>query len=336
MAPRVGIAGYGLAGRYFHAPLLKAAEFDVVGTLTTKPDRKAAAISDFPEISVVESIEELLKLNLDLLVVASANNAHASQAIAGLKAGVPVVVDKPMGRTLKETKEIIDFSRQINVPVTTYFNRKWDSDALTIKRIIKEGTLGNIFRLDSRFERFKPDLTPGSWRESQTASEGGGNLLDLQPHLVSTALDWFGPAELITSSVRSIRGGSDDDITLVLKHESGVDSYLSASAINGAPGPRIRVTGDKGSLIINDLDPQEPLLKSGKYPKGGQWSESTKSEAFLHLGDKVISYPSIDGNYSLFYIQVKQALSGGVWPVTTDEALSVAEIIDKAREISFR
>ena len=336
MAPRVGIAGYGLAGRYFHAPLLKAAEFDVAGTLTTKPDRKAAAISDFPEISVVESIEELLKLNLDLLVVASANNAHASQAIAGLKAGVPVVVDKPMGRTLKETKEIIDFSKQVNVPVTTYFNRKWDSDALTIKKIIKEGTLGNIFRLDSRFERFKPELTPGSWRESQTASEGGGNLLDLQPHLVSTALDWFGPAELISSSVRSIRGGSDDDITLVLKHESGVDSYLSASAINGAPGPRIRVTGDKGSLIINDLDPQEPLLRSGKYPKGGQWSERTKSEAFLHLGDKVISYPSVDGNYSLFYIQVKQALSGGVWPVTTDEALSVAEIIDKAREISFR
>lgn len=336
MAPRVGIAGYGLAGRYFHAPLLKAAEFDVVGTLTTKPDRKAAAISDFPEISVVESIQELLKLNLDLLVVASANNAHASQAIAGLKAGIPVVVDKPMGRTLKETKEIIDFSKQVNVPVTTYFNRKWDSDALTIKKIIKEGTLGNIFRLDSRFERFKPELTPGSWRESQTASEGGGNLLDLQPHLVSTALDWFGPAELISSSVRSIRGGSDDDITLVLKHESGVDSYLSASAINGAPGPRIRVTGDKGSLIINDLDPQEPLLRSGKYPKGGQWSESTKSEAFLHLGDKVISYPSVDGNYSLFYIQVKQALSGGVWPVTTDEALSVAEIIDKAREISFR
>jgi len=336
MAPRVGIAGYGLAGRYFHAPLLKAAEFDVAGTLTTKPDRKAAAISDFPEISVVESIEELLKLNLDLLVVASANNAHASQAIAGLKAGVPVVVDKPMGRTLKETKEIVDFSKQVNVPVTTYFNRKWDSDALTIKKIIKEGTLGNIFRLDSRFERFKPELTPGSWRESQTASEGGGNLLDLQPHLVSTALDWFGPAELISSSVRSIRGGSDDDITLVLKHESGVDSYLSASAINGAPGPRIRVTGDKGSLIINDLDPQEPLLRSGKYPKGGQWSESTKSEAFLHLGDKVISYPSVDGNYSLFYIQVKQALSGGVWPVTTDEALSVAEIIDKAREISFR
>jgi predicted dehydrogenase len=336
MAPRVGIAGYGLAGRYFHAPFLKAADFEVVGALTTKPERKAAAISDFPKIRVVESIEELLKLNLDLLVVASANKAHASQAIAGLKAGVPVVVDKPMGRTLKETKEIVDFSKQVNVPVTTYFNRKWDSDALTIKKIIKEGILGNIFRLDSRFERYRPELSPESWRENQTAIEGGGNLLDLQPHLVSTALDWFGPANLITASVRSLRGGSDDDVTLVLEHTNGVDSYLSVSSINAAPGPRIRITGDKGSLVINEIDPQEPLLKSGKFPKNGQWPESTKSEAFLHLGDKVISYPSIDGNYSLFYIQVKQALSGGAWPVTTDEALSVAEIIDKAREISFR
>jgi scyllo-inositol 2-dehydrogenase (NADP+) len=336
MAPRVGIAGYGLAGRYFHAPFLKAADFEIVGALTKKPERKAAAISDFPEISVVESIEELLKLNLDLLVVASANSAHASQAIAGLNAGVPVVVDKPMGRTLKETKEIVDFSKQVNVPVTTYFNRKWDSDALTIKKIIKEGILGNIFRLDSRFERYRPDLNPESWRENQTAIEGGGNLLDLQPHLVSTALDWFGPANLISASVRSLRGGSDDDVTLVLEHASGVDSYLSVSSINAAPGPRIRITGSKGSLVINEIDPQEPLLKSGKHPKNGKWSESTKSEAFLHLGDKVISYPSIDGNYSLFYIQVKQALSGGNWPVTTDEALCVAEIIDKAREISFR
>jgi len=283
MAPRVGIAGYGLAGRYFHAPFLKAADFEIVGALTTKPERKAAAISDFPEISVVESIEELLQLNLDLLVVASANSAHASQAISGLKAGVPVVVDKPMGRTLKETREIVDLSKQVNVPVTTYFNRKWDSDALTIKKIIKEGILGNIFRLDSRFERYRPDLNPESWRENQSAIEGGGNLLDLQPHLVSTALDWFGPANLILASVRSLRGGSDDDVTLVLEHASGVDSYLSVSSINAAPGPRIRITGSKGSLVINEIDPQEPLLKSGSNQKMVSGQKAQRVKHFYNL-----------------------------------------------------
>jgi predicted dehydrogenase len=176
----------------------------------------------------------------------------------------------------------------------------------------------------------------GSWRESQSFSEGGGNLLDLQPHLISTALDWFGPAALVASSVRSIRGASDDDVTLILKHQGGVDSYLSVSSINAAPGPRIRITGDKGSLVINDLDPQESLLKSGQYPVGGVWNQSTKSVATLHFGNKTIDYPSLDGNYAQFYIQVKQALKGGAWPVTTDEALAVARIIDEAQEISFR
>ncbi len=334
--PRVGIAGYGLAGRYFHAPMLKGAGFDVVGALTTNPERKSQAKTDFPQIEVVDTISELLKLDLDLLVVASANNAHAEQAMAGLRAGIPTVVDKPMGRNFTETKMITDLSQELGVPVTTYFNRKFDSDALTIKRIIKEGTLGNVFRLDSRFERFRPELTANSWREQSSAADGGGNLLDLQPHLVSTALDWFGPATLIASSVRSIRGAADDDISLLLKHESGVDSYLSASAINGAPGPRIRLSGDKGSLVITELDPQEMMLKNGMHPEGGRWQQGAKSQAYLQLGDEKREYLCEDGNYTEFYNQVKAALTGGKWPVSIEEALAVAIIIDQARERSFR
>jgi predicted dehydrogenase len=336
MAPRVGIAGYGLAGRYFHAPLLVGAGFEVASILTRNEQRILDAKTDFPNAQICNSLEELLKSKIDLLVVASANNAHAKQAIAGLRSGIPTVVDKPMGRTLAETQSIIDVSKSTGVAVTTYFNRKYDSDALTIKKIIKEGTLGNIFRLDSRFERFRPELTPGSWREQSSAEDGGGNLLDLQPHLVSTALDWFGPATLIASSVRSIRGAADDDISLLLKHESGVDSYLSASAINGAPGPRIRLTGDKGSLVITDLDPQENMLKSGLIPVNGRWEQGAKSSAYIQLGDKQVNYPCEDGNYAQFYNLVKAALAGGPWPVLTSEALAVAKIIDAARANSFR
>lgn len=336
MAPRVGIAGYGLAGRYFHAPLLVGAGFEIVAILTTNSGRISNAKVDFPKANIVSNIDDLLASDLDLLVVASTNDAHALQAIAGLKAGVAVVVDKPMGRTLKETEEIILVSKQTGVAVSTYFNRKWDSDALTIKKIVNEGVLGQIFRLESRFEVFKPELKKDSWREKQSAAEGGGNLLDLQPHLISTALDWFGPAKLISSSVRSIRGASDDDIVLVLKHENGVDSYLSASAVMGSAGPRIRLVGKQATLIIKDLDPQENLLKGGAYPKDGKWQQSTKSAAFIHKADEVMAYPSVDGNYTEYYTQVKAALTGGVWPVSTQEALAVAKIIDQAREISFR
>ena len=337
MTLRVGISGYGLAGRYFHAPLLKGAGFEVAGVLTRNEERAAQARADFPGVTVAKSMDELLALRLDLLVVASANIAHAEEAIAGLRAGVPVVVDKPMGRNLDETEKIIVVSDETGVMVTTYFNRLFDSDALTVKKALAEGVLGNVFRLDSRFERFRPNSNPQSWREANSVADGGGNLLDLGPHLVSLALNWFGPAEVTYASVRSIRGLADDDIVINLKHASGVDSYLSASAIIGADGPRIRLSGSNGSLVIKDLDSQEPRLRTGEYPAGGVWTPPAISRAFIHRGEEVIEYPAEPGNYSTFYSEVGKAIKGeGQWPVTKEDALAVAKILDDARAISIR
>lgn len=335
MALKVGIAGYGLAGRYFHAPLLKGCGYEVSAILTSNELRKAHALEDFPHTTVVSSIEELVSMDLDLVVVASANIAHADQAIAALRAGIPVVVDKPMGRNFEETQRIINTSDAVGVPVTTFFNRRWDSDALTIKKVLASGVLGEIHRMDSRFERFRPELNPDSWRENMSPEDGGGQLLDLQPHLISTAIDWFGKAELITASVRCIRGSADDDSVLVLRHTSGVMSYLSASAVVGAPGPRIRILGSKGALVINDLDPQEALLRQGKYPEGGRWSEPTHSVAQIYRGTEVELVESVSGNYALFYSAVGEAiLHGKSWPVTKEDALLVARIIDQARELN--
>ena len=316
MALRVGLAGYGLAGRYFHAPLLKGCGLELVAVLTTNSERIEHVHADFPEAIIVSNMPELLAHNLDLIVIASVNSVHVEQAIAALHAGVPTVVDKPMGRNLTETLEILKVSDETGVPVTTFFNRLFDSDSLTIKRVIRDNEIGKVFRIDSRFERFRPDLAA---------------------HLVSTALDWFGPAELISASVRSIRGASDDDVVLVLKHKSGVDSYLSASAIVGAPGPRIRMMGTNGALVIGELDPQEALLRAGKVPHQGKWDVSTKSEAHIARGDSISELKVEDGNYARFYELVAGAIAGSnEWPVSKAEIIAVATIIDKARELNFR
>lgn len=337
MVLRVGIAGYGLAGRYFHAPLLKGCGFELTSVLTSNQVRRAHALEDFPAASVVGTMAELVAHDLDLVVVASANLAHAEQAMTALRAGVPVVVDKPMGRNLEETQKIIELSRSLGVPATTFFNRRWDSDALTIKKVIASGVLGEIHRLDSRFERFRPEVNSDSWRENLSAADGGGQLLDLQPHLISTAIDWFGNAELVTASVRSIRGAADDDSVLVLRHNSGVMSYLSASAVVGAPGPRIRILGSKGALVINDLDPQEALLRAGKFPQGGSWSESTLSTAHIYRGAEVEEVEAVPGNYALFYSAVESAIRKDTpWPVSHDDALLVASLIDQARTVGTR
>jgi len=337
MSLRVGIAGYGLAGRYFHAPLLKGCGFEVVAIQTSNHERSAHALADFPKTTVVSNIDELVAQQLDLVVVASANLVHAEHALAAINAGIPVVVDKPMGRTFAETREIINAGQAAGVGVCTFFNRRWDSDALTIKKVLASGVLGEVHRIDSRFERFRPELNTTSWRENMSAADGGGQLLDLQPHLISTAIDWFGTAELVTASVRSLRGGADDDSVVVLRHESGVMSYLSASAVVGAPGPRIRILGTKGALVINDLDPQESLLRAGKFPENGTWTLPTTSQAFIHRADVIEEIESIPGNYGHFYKGVELAITTGApWPVPNSDALLVASIIDQARETGTR
>lgn len=334
---RVGIAGYGLAGRTFHSSLLKGAGFDVAAIMTNNDERRALAREEFPESALVVSIDELIDEDLDLIVIATRNDVHADHAIAALEAGIPVVVDKPTALSLDEVDEILDVADANDVEVTTFFNRLWDSDSLTLKKAMSEGVLGNVFRMDSRYERFRPQRNAHSWRENIPHEEGGGLLLDLQPHLISTALDWFGPAELMYSSVRSIRGGVDDDVVLVLRHESGVDSYLAVSSIVGAPGPRFRVSGDQGSLIVHDVDKQEALLRLGKHPRNGQWDDDTTSPAFLHKGEHVMSYEGVPGNYGIFYEKVHIALElGSEFPISQDFIRSVAMIMDQAREESVR
>ena len=334
---RAAIIGYGLAGRTFHSQLLKCAGFEIAGVMLTSEQRKDQLAADFPSAVAVATIQEIIALKPDLVVVASPNSFHAPQAIELLKAKIPVVVDKPMALNGAETEQIIKVSEQEGVPVTAFFNRRWDSDSLTIKKILSEGTLGNIFRFEARFERFRPLGNPDSWRERLSGAEGGGKLLDLQPHLLSTCIDFFGHGELQYASVRSIRGLSDDDSFLVLKHRNNVDSYLSTCEVMGTPGPRIRLTGDKGSLVIQGLDPQEGYLREGVSPENGKWAVDTRTPALIHRGDEVTEYESVPGDYVQFYLRVKEALtSGSSMPVSTDDALYVAKIIDQARSISVR
>lgn len=331
--PRVGIIGYGLAGRVFHAPILKGTGFEIAGIVTRDPARVAQAKADHPDAQVLSTAAELAKLDLDLVVVASVNQAHFENAVTALDAGIAVVVDKPMARDLSETTRLIDYAAEKNVPITAYYSRRWDSESLTTARVIRDGEIGKVHRIESRFDRWRPEARPDAWREQSTPGSGGGLLLDLQTHLISQALLWAGPAEVAYAQVRSVRGAADDDVTIALHHANGIESWLIVSAVSGFVGPRIRAFGDEAALVIDGLDPQEALLNAGQEPHDGHWGQPIETPARIVRGDESNDITPEQGDYPAFYRACAAALRGeGQWPISTTDVLAVANLIQEAYE----
>jgi scyllo-inositol 2-dehydrogenase (NADP+) len=329
---RVSIIGYGLAGAVFHAPLVAATDgLEVATIVTSDPERQAQASRDHPGARVVASAEEAL--DADLVVVATPNHTHAPLAREALDRGAAVVVDKPLALSADEARSLV---ADAGGRLTVFQNRRWDADQLTLRRLVREGALGEVMRHESRFERWRPEPRPGAWRETRTPEEGGGVLLDLGAHLIDEALQLYGPATGVYAEVASRRGGAaDDDAFVALSHASGTVSHLRASAVTAAPGPRLRVLGSLGAFVVDEVDGQEDALRSGLRPGAGPepWGEVPPgSWGRLVRGDDREPVPSERGAWPAFYSAVSEWVrSGGEPPVDPADAVRVLEVVEAAR-----
>ncbi len=101
----------------------------------------------------------------DLVVISTANSAHVPLGLAAIEAGLPVVMDKPLAPSAADGERLVVAARDRDVPFTVFQNRRWDSDFLTLRRLLGEGALGQPARFESRFERFRPQRDAEAWRE---------------------------------------------------------------------------------------------------------------------------------------------------------------------------
>lgn len=335
---RVALAGYGLAGRVFHAPMIAATDgLDLAAVVTRDAGRAAQARAAHRGVEVVASVDEVLAgpRRCDVLVVAAPNGVHVPLSLAAVAAGVAVVVDKPLAVDADAAARVVAAAAAARVPLTVFQNRRWDFDYLTLNRLIDKDTLGHVHRFESRFERWRPEPKPGSWRERARADEGGGLLLDLGSHLVDQALQLWGPARRVYAEIEVRRPGvaADDDVFVALEHHSGVRSHLWAGALTGAPGPRFRVLGDRGSYVSQWLDPQEEQLRGGMLPTDPEYGVVARERwGSLHAGDHVVPVEPVSGDYAEFYRRLEAALRDGAeLPVDPSEAVDALRVIDAAR-----
>ncbi|MFG2137159.1 Gfo/Idh/MocA family oxidoreductase [Streptomyces sp. NPDC048650] len=341
---RVGLIGYGLAGSVFHAPLIAATDGLVLDTVSTgDPERQAQARTEHPQVRTVDTPGAVLDRadDLDLVVLASPNKTHVPLATAALKAGLPVVVDKPLAGTAAEAEELAALAADRGLLLSVFQNRRWDNDFRTLRKLIEEGALGEVQRFESRFERWRPQ-PKGGWRESGDPEEIGGLLYDLGSHLADQALTLFGPAVSVyaESDVRRPGAEADDDTFIALTHASGVRSHLWVSATAALLGPRLRVLGSRAGYVKHGLDPQEAALREGRRPgdDGAEWGVEPSSHwGRLGAGASPQSggtepVPTLPGDYPAYYAAIARALrDGGEPPVTATEAAATLRVLEAAK-----
>jgi len=336
---RVGLIGFGLAGRVFHAPLISSVEGLELAAVLERSSNKA--VERYPGIVVYRSLDEMLADgSLDLYVVATPNATHFDVASRILTSGRPVVVDKPMAITSPQIAELIRVAGEKNLLLAPFHNRRWDGDFLTIEKLLNEGCLGRLVEFESRFDRWRPTLpTDRLWKVDPNS--GGGTLLDLGSHLVDQALALFGKPLAVGADVRMERTGAtaNDSFEIRLRYPV-LMVRLGSNSLALPPALRFHLRGTEGNYWKNGLDLQETALAKVTRIDDPRWGrEPAANWGVLHVGidggEVARPVEPIPGDYRQYYAGIRDAMLGkGRAPVDAIDAWCGLRIIEWAVESS--
>jgi predicted dehydrogenase len=334
---RAALIGFGLSGEAFHAPLISAVPgIELAAIVSRDAQRRDRAQSRYPDAELLDDADEVWRNadRFDVAVVAAPNRAHVPLASGAIEAGLDVVVDKPLAASASAAGGLVELARQGGRSLIPFQNRRWDGDLLTVRKLIEEGDLGRVHRFESRFERWRPEVSSG-WRDEPDPEEAGGLLFDLGSHLVDQALHLFGSARHVYAELDQRRAGAavDDDDFVALTHASGTRSHLWMSAVAAQSGPRFRVLGAQAAYVKYGLDVQEGALRAGEDPGAAGWGrEDPESWGVLGVDGATRRVETEAGAYERFYEGVVATLRAGAPPpVEPAEAVDALIVLDAAR-----
>ena len=332
----VGLIGFGLGGATFHAPFISSTPgLRLAAVMTSDPARRRAVAEEYSGARVVDSVDALLALTpaLELIAISTPNASHYPLARAALEAGRHVVVDKPFAGTSAQARELVAIAARVGTLAMPFQNRRWDGDFLTLQLLLREHALGDVFRYESRFDRWRAAPKPG-WTRSDAPDRAEDILHDIATHLVDQALVVFGPVLRVYAELtrRHPDVVTCDDAFIALTHANGVSSHLYMSAMAGQPGPRMSVFGSRAAYVKHGLDVQEDALRAGTRPGDAAYGVEPPDRWGM-LGGPGISerVPTIRGAYPEFYLGVARAMRDGAPPpVPVADVIAGLEIVEAA------
>lgn len=334
----VGLIGFGLAGRCFHAPVICAVSGLRLSAILQRSGEEAKR--QYPDARIVRTVDELLSIDsVQLIVIASPNQTHFPFAKQCLQAGRDVVVDKPFTTTTEEAVDLLRIANQCGRTITVYHSRRFDADYQGLRSFLVNAPLGRVVRFASHYDRFRPAGKPGAWREQP--QPGSGILYDLAPHLIDHAMRLFGRPDAIFADVRMERDGArtDDAFDLILEYPGGLRAHLCATMLSLTPRPRFVVLGTKGSYVKSTFDPLENALRNGRVPVGEHWMiepEANWGETTIAQDGQIVKRRVVSrGDWRDFYINVRDTLLGKApLLVTPQQVMDVMVALELAQKSS--
>ena len=339
----VGIAGYGLAGRVFHATLVSHTPGLAVTAIFSRTEaRRADAGQHYPDAHLHATYESLLSdPAVDLVIVATPHDTHEQMVLQAAQAGKHVVVDKIMCLSVGEGERMIAAAHQAGVTFSVFQNRRWDCDYLTVRKVLADGLLGEPYVIESAVTSFGPSPgyrnptsdRPRGWRTY--AEFGGGPFRDWGAHLFDQAVQIAGPRpETIFADFLYLRDWDVETAgSAFLRYPArggrgeGLRYVIETGAISASPKPRWLIRGSEGAYIQTGRDAQEAALHRGEV--GPRVMDPENAPRVVRYQDgqvRDVPVQQVPGNYLAYYANVEAAIRGR-------EALAVRpeDVLDSIR-----
>lgn len=329
-APRAAVIGYGFAGKSFHAYLISITPgLELHGVMARSPE-KQELIRARGDCRLYSSFDEVIDdPDVDLVVLATPNDWHAPLAIQALHAGKNVVTDKPMCLNLQECDAMIAAAEESGKLLSTFQNRRWDGDYLTVRKLMQGGELGEVRWIEAAWQNFG---APGRWR-GESIEKGGGRLFDLGAHLLDQQLQLF-PGRVAGVYCRldfGFEGREVESEALVALHfEDDSTAVCDVSSLSAARKPRFVLHGSKSSFIKNGLDPQEKAMIAGDIDSA---QEDPQSYGVIRDGKSETLVPTLLGHWRSYYENIRDVLQSKASPaVPMHQTRRVMAVLDAARQ----
>lgn len=319
----IGYIGNGKSANRYHIPFVLQRQDKIDIKMIYTPDRSKDTWETIPHVIYTENLNELLEdQDIQVIIISTPSSFHYDLAKTVLNAGKNCVVEKPFTETLQQAQELFQLAKEKGLMIQCYQNRRFDSDFLTVQKVIEEGKLGDLLEIEMHFDYYRPYIPENIHEFSHINSYLYGHGC----HTLDQVISYFGKPDSIHYDVRQLLGkGRMNDYFDLDLYYGNLKISVKSSYFRIKERPSFVVYGKKGMFIKEKKDKQEEHLKLFYMPNHDDFGVDLPSEygTLTYYDDNDVYHEekviSVNGDYGRYYDALYETIINGKEKLVKDE-----------------